>query len=124
MDNTPFAQARFIREYDIHPGITFCFLTTLAASFDNSVRKLMVSVFSPRALIECDENNVVALLYHEISPSSRLPITYISTVPAQRTHAIGNAGAQACPPVCPIFSYIYYCITHKELKMMPADGAG
>ncbi|EGF8099196.1 TPA: peroxiredoxin, partial [Salmonella enterica subsp. enterica serovar Dublin] len=57
--DTPFAQARFIREHDIHPGITFVSDYACRQFLDNSGLKINeLSIFA-RALIECDENNVV-----------------------------------------------------------------
>ncbi|EGB8821298.1 peroxiredoxin [Salmonella enterica subsp. enterica serovar Kentucky] len=57
--DTPFAQARFIREHHIHPGITFVSDYACRQFLDNSGLKINeLSIFA-RALIECDENNVV-----------------------------------------------------------------
>ncbi|EIB2576400.1 peroxiredoxin, partial [Salmonella enterica] len=57
--DTPFAQARFIREHDIYPGITFVSDYACRQFLDNSGLKINeLSIFA-RALIECDENNVV-----------------------------------------------------------------
>ncbi len=57
--DTPFAQARFIREHDIHPGIIFVSDYACRQFLDNSGLKINeLSIFA-RALIECDENNVV-----------------------------------------------------------------
>ncbi|MCD3069010.1 hypothetical protein GFJ91_19325 [Salmonella enterica subsp. enterica serovar Enteritidis] len=57
--DTPFAQARFILEHDIHPGITFVSDYACRQFLDNSGLKINeLSIFA-RALIECDENNVV-----------------------------------------------------------------
>ncbi|EBH3345379.1 peroxiredoxin [Salmonella enterica] len=57
--DTPFAQVRFIRDHDIHPGIVFVSDYACRQFLDNSGLKINeLSIFA-RALIECDENNVV-----------------------------------------------------------------
>ncbi|EAA3838599.1 peroxiredoxin [Salmonella enterica] len=57
--DTPFAQVRFIRDHDIHPGIVFVSDYACHQFLDNSGLKINeLSIFA-RALIECDENNVV-----------------------------------------------------------------
>ncbi|EBS4303531.1 peroxiredoxin [Salmonella enterica subsp. enterica] len=71
--DTPFAQARFIREHDIHPGIIFVSDYACRQFLDNSGLKINeLSIFA-RALIECDENNVVT---HVIVPRdiTHLPV--------------------------------------------------
>lgn len=53
------SQARFICDHDIHPGIIFVSDFTCRQFLDNSGLKINeLNIFS-RALIECDENNVV-----------------------------------------------------------------
>lgn len=53
------SRARFICDHDIHPGIIFVSDFTCRQFLDNSGLKINeLNIFS-RALIECDENNVV-----------------------------------------------------------------